>query len=282
MGEQTWLQVGMNGRFFPGNWRPARQEIAFAQAAGFQTIQFAVRDEELRKEKLGDTFATVAALLAEARLTAVMEILVRIDEQGRTPNGLTPLSILEASLPAITALPCKMVHWHLAASRPLDTTAAEVEELLYPQLNAGVALARQAGFLLGLEHNEPDLLLFGTPAQCAAALAAAPGLHFVWDLNHTTAEHLASFLDLAPRMSMLHVSDTALPEVNYHLPLGQGSIDFATYFAELRARGFTGPAILEIGGQPKSGGFGRDTDAALIDSRRRLTTILDTMHTQQR
>jgi len=275
MTEQPWIQVGMNGRFFPSNWRPARQEIAFAQAVGFQAMQFAVRDEELREDKLGDPFAVAAELLAEAKLHAVLEILVRIDETGRTLAGLTPLAILEASLPAITALLCQRVHWHLAASRPLDTTVAALEELLYPQLNAGVALARQHGFHLGLEHNEPDLLLFGTPAQCAAALAAAPGLHFVWDLNHTTAAHWAGFLDLAPRMSMLHVSDTALPEINYHLPLGQGSIDFATYFTELRQRGFTGPAILEIGGQPKSGGFGRDTDAALIDSKQRLAVILD-------
>ncbi len=265
----------MNGRFFPGNWRPARQEIAFAQAAGFHAMQFAVRDEALRATKLGDPFAVVAELLAEAKLTAVMEILVRIDETGHTDAGLTPLAILEASLPAITTLPCPRVHWHLAASRPLATTAAELEELLYPQLNAGVALARQHGFQLGLEHNEPDLLIFGTPAQCAAALDAAPGLHFVWDLNHTTTEHLADFLALAPRMSMLHVSDTPLPQVNYHLPLGQGSIDFAIYFTELQQRGFTGPAILEIGGQPKSGGFGRDTDEALMDSKQRLAVILD-------
>ena len=275
MTEQSWIQVGTNGRFFPGNWRPARQEIAFAQAAGFQAMQFAVRDEPLREDKLGDSFANVAEWLAAAKLTAVMEILVRIDETGRTPGGLTPLDILEACLPAITTLPCPRVHWHLAASRPLATTATELEELLYPQLNAGVALARQAGFILGLEHNEPDLLLFGTPEQCVAALVAAPGLHFVWDLNHTTTEHLPGFLELTPYMSMLHVSDTPLPEVNYHLPLGQGNIDFVTYFAELQQRGFTGPAILEIGGQPKSGGFGRDTDEALLDSHQRLTALLD-------
>jgi L-ribulose-5-phosphate 3-epimerase len=275
MSEQPWVQLGMNGRFFPSNWRPARQEIAFAQAAGFQSMQFAVRDEALGEAKLGDSFATVAALLQAAQLTPAMEILVRIDTAGRAPDGSTPLAILEANLPAITALPCQTVHWHLAIREPMTRAAvADLEAALYPQLTAGVALAQQHGFRLGLEHNEPDLLLFGTPQKCAAALDAAPGLHFVWDLNHTTADHLAGFLALAPRMSMLHVSDTPLPEVNYHFPIGQGNVDFAHYFDELRQRGFTGPAILEIGGQPKSGGFGRDTDDALLDSQRRLTTIL--------
>ena len=275
MSEKPWVQLGMNGRFFPGNWRPARQEIAFAQAAAFQSMQFAVRDEGISEAKLGDGFATVAALLQEAQLTPVIEILVRLDREGRAPDGSTPLDILEANLPAITALPCHTVHWHLAIREPMTPAAvAALEMALYPQLAAGVALAQRYGFRLGLEHNEPDLLLFGTPAKCAAALAATPGLHFVWDLNHTTAAHLPGFLALTPRMSMLHVSDTLLPEVNYHFPIGEGSIDFAAYFAALQQRGFSGPAILEIGGQPKSGGFGRDTDDALRTSQQRLAAVL--------
>jgi sugar phosphate isomerase/epimerase len=95
-------------------------------------------------------------------------------------------------------------------------------------------------------------------------------LCFVWDFNHTTPEDLPAFLALMPRMSMLHVSDTLLPEVNYHLPLGLGTVDFAAYCQALRTGGFHGPAILEIGGLPKSGGYGRDTDTALQDSRQRL------------
>ncbi|MEZ4866749.1 MAG: TIM barrel protein [Caldilineaceae bacterium] len=271
---QPWLQIGMNGRFFANNWRPARQEIAFAQQAGFRALQFAVRNEGLTPTKLGDDFATVAQLLRAAGLTAVMEIVVGIDSTGHNGAGQTPLAVLEANLPAITALPCYAVHWHLILHEPLASAAVRtLEERLQPQLAAGVALAQQHGFRFGLEHNEPDLLLFGNPAACYTALEATPGLHFVWDLNHTTPEHLADFLALTPRMSMLHVSDTPLPEVNYHFPIGEGTIDFAAYLAALQQRGFHGPAILEIGGQPKSGGFGRDTDAALITSLQRLVAV---------
>lgn len=70
-------------------------------------------------------------------------------------------------------------------------------------------------------------------------------------------------------MTMLHVADTPLPAVNHHLPLGLGTIDFPAYFAALLSRGCRGPAILEIGGLPHSGGYGRDTDDALIESLRR-------------
>tara|TARA_Y100000588_G_scaffold291228_1_gene310242 strand:+ start:1274 stop:1450 length:177 start_codon:yes stop_codon:yes gene_type:complete len=57
--------------------------------------------------------------------------------------------------------------------------------------------------------------------------------------------------------------------------LGQGNIDFPSYFQHLQANGFRGPAIFEIGGLPKSGGFGRDTDEALITSRSYLESILE-------
>jgi sugar phosphate isomerase/epimerase len=269
------ITIGMNGRFFANNWRPAAQEIAFAKAAGFQAMQFAVRDEGLSPQKLGDSFAATAAQLADANLTPVMEIVVAVDATGHNPQGVTPLAILEANLPAIQALGIYAAHWHLVPLAGLTVDAIRrVEELVRPDLAAGVALANAHGFRLGIEHNEPDFHLFGTPQVCAAALDVTPGLHFVWDLNHTEPAALADFLALTPRMSMLHISDTPLPAVNHHLPVGQGTIDFTHYFTELQARGFRGPAILEIGGQPKSGGFGRDTDEALLDSRRRLMNCL--------
>lgn len=275
MSEQSWVQVGMNGRFFPANWRPARQEIAFARQVGFGAIQFATRDEPWTEARLDDPFAKLHEALQAAALTPVMEIVVFLNAQGRTRHGLTPLAVLAANLPAIRGLHCYAVHWHLAPAEMMNAaTIAQVERSLLPQFQQAVELAHEYDFRFGIEHNEPDLLLFGTPTACQAMVDDVPGLHFVWDLNHTTAEDLTSFLALAPRMSMLHVSDTPLPAVNYHFPLGQGTVDFAHYFGELHRRGFTGPAILEIGGQPKSGGFGRDTDEALIDSHQRLTTIL--------
>ena len=132
-----------------------------------------------------------------------------------------------------------------------------------------MALGAAHGFRCGIEHNEPEIPHFPSPERCAAALIATPGLGLVWDLNHTAPEQLDGFLALAERMTMLHVADTPLPAVNHHLPLGLGTIDFPAYFAALLARDFRGPAILEIGGLPHSGGYGRDTDAALIESLRR-------------
>jgi sugar phosphate isomerase/epimerase len=270
------ISIGFNGRFFPNNWRPAREEIAFAARHGFAAIQFPGRPGGLTATDLADELPVLGEALQAAALTAVMEIAVRVDQHGRTPTGQTPLDLLRANLPAISTLPCRLVHWHLVTTESLpEEKIRQLERSLVPQFVAAVALAEAHGFRFGVEHNEPDLLLFSNPAACQMILEAVPGLQFVWDLNHTTPEQLPGFLALIPRLSMLHVSDTPLPDVNHHLPLGLGSIDFPAYGRALRTGGFAGPAILEIGGLPRSGGYGRDTDEALVDSQQRLAHALN-------
>ncbi|MEN9935271.1 MAG: hypothetical protein RLZZ387_1850 [Chloroflexota bacterium] len=269
------IVIGTNARLFPSNWRPARQEVEFARVAGFRCVQFHGREHGVDESHLGEAPELVGEALSEAGITPVMEIVVRVHANGLTQEGSTPLDMLRANLPAIRGLGCERVHWHLAPAERMEASQLRaVETDVVPQLAAAVEIAARAGFQFGLEHNEPDIPLFATPEACAAALDATPGLGFVWDLNHTPPDQLDDFLAFTPRMSLLHVSDTPLPEVNYHLPLGLGSIDFRAYFAALVAGDYRGPAILEIGGIPKSGGFGRDTDVALTSSRAHLAAAL--------
>ncbi len=267
---------GMNARMFPNNWRPVRNEIAFAHAQGLHYIQLRGPATGLTAEQLGDPLETVASQLASAHVKAVMEIAIRLNSAGRTSAGATLIDVLQANLPAISALPCGHVHFHVVPMEDMGEEARRnLEELLVPQFREGLAIAASHEFLFGFEPNEPSVDLFATPERCAALLGAVPGLGFVWDLNHATPEQLPAYLALAPRMTMLHVADTPLPEVNYHLPLGLGAIDFTLYCQALMEGGFHGPAILEIGGLLKSGGYGRDTDAALIDSAKHLREAIN-------
>ncbi len=273
----------MNVRLPPFSPRPVLEEIAFAGSAGFACVQFPVREPGDYAAQLGEPLEILGRALRAAPLASVMEIVVRIDQAGRNAIGQTPLEALQTNLPAIIALNCVCVHWHLVPTDRALTTAAlhDLEDALTPQFKAGVALAASHGFRFGFEHNEPSLPLFATPERCALMLDKTPGLGFVWDFNHTVPEHLDGFLLLTPRITMLHVSDTPLPTVNYHWPLGRGGIDFSRYCRELRARGFSGPAILEIGGLPQSGGYGQDTDEALAQSRARFEAVLQQVSTSQ-
>lgn len=270
------IQNGMNARLFPNNWRPAIEEVAFAAASGFDYIQFPGPEQGLDAERLGAAPEVVGSALRAVGVGAVMEMLVRIRPDGCTADGRTPVDALRANLPAIAALGIERVHWHPVRAVKFDAaTARGVEAKLHAPLARALELATGHGLRFGFEHNIPGPGLFASLESCAAALEAIPGLGFVWDVNHTPLDQLDAHLALAGRMTLLHISDTPLPELNHHLPLGSGTIDLATIMGELVARGFRGPAILEIGGQPFSGGFGQDTDQALVDSRRRLIDAIE-------
>src|SRR5262245_33411743 len=90
------LQIGINARLFPSNWRPALQEIDFARDSGFESLQFHGYEQGLGAERLGGPLPAVAEALEASGLTAVMEIIVRFGLNGRTAGGATALAMLEA------------------------------------------------------------------------------------------------------------------------------------------------------------------------------------------
>src|SRR5262245_32898493 len=98
------VQIGINARLFPNNWRPVLDEIVFSHRHGFESIQFPGRAEGLNETHLGAPLSDVAEALAASGMTPVMEILIRLNPDGKTPDGLSPLDTLNANLPAITGL----------------------------------------------------------------------------------------------------------------------------------------------------------------------------------
>lgn len=261
------IHVGMNGRFFPGNWRPASEEIAFAAGAGFKSIQFPGEEDGLSVERMGHPLVEVGAMMRDAGLEPVMEIVMRMDENGRTQNGCTPVEVLQNNLHAIQALGCTCVHWHpMLLNYDDGGVTRRLERSFLEYCETAVAIAKDEGFAFGVEHNAWGIPFFSNPKWITVLVTAVPGLNYVWDFNHTKPSHLEAFLELTPRISMLHIADAPLPDLNCHLPLGEGSVDFSAYSQRLLANGFDGIGILEIGGAPWSGGFGQDIDEALIQS----------------
>jgi sugar phosphate isomerase/epimerase len=258
----------MVGRFFAGNWRPPADEISFAAGAGFDAIQIRSDRAGAIEELLRADLAGMREQLESADVEPVLEMLVRVDGDGRTADGDTMTEALARNLAAIAALGIRLVHVHPVRAHRRDGTA--LERRLVPALAEAAALAGEHGLVLAVEHNDADHVLFARPEACEELLDTVPELGFVWDVNHTSPGDLAAFARLLPRATLVHVSDTPLPETNHHLPLGRGSVDFAGVASALERSGFDGPAILEIGGLPRSGGYGLDTDEALRDSLARL------------
>jgi sugar phosphate isomerase/epimerase len=250
------MRAGMLGRFFPLNWRPPRDEIRFAAEHGFAALQ--IRSD--RAGEIADDLRTdlrdVGAAFAASGVEPVLEMLVfHLGEPGTIPRAL------RANLQAIEQIGFRRVHVH-----PVGPD--EVAPLLADELGEALEIARGEGLTFGVEHNAAGHRLLVDPAGVHALLDAVPGLHFVWDLNHTQPEHVAELERLRDRLSLVHVSDTPLPKTNHHLPIGRGNVDFSV------VRDLDVPLILEVGGLPVSGGPGLDTDDVLLDSLARLRALM--------
>jgi L-ribulose-5-phosphate 3-epimerase len=261
--------VGFAARLFGGN-RSAVQEVEFGRDQGFGAIQFRGQVEREKPTGLGD-LDRLATALQQSGLVPTMELLIGLHDDGRTQDGRTPLEVLQANLPIVESLGVILVHWHLYPLQYEDPAHGErlgqrVGELCRP----GVELAACHQFVLGIENNPANINLLSTPQTCGALLDEAPGLHLVWDINHSPATQDEGYHALVPHLAALHVSDTPLPVINHHLPLGMGTVDVGHHLRTVATGGFRGPAILEIGGLPISGGYGRDTDEALIQSLQHL------------
>jgi L-ribulose-5-phosphate 3-epimerase len=263
--------IGFNARLFANSWRPIREELVFARASRFSALQIRKDDSSIDEHYLGDSFLDVSRLMRKNRLITAVELVMHVDEKGQTPGGGMPVELFEANLPAIQALNSTFVHWHLipkaGCSRP---AAAALESSLIAQFATGVSTAQQYGIQLGFKQNQPDHFLFSTPQSCQAILDRVPHLMFVWDLNHTHPDHLPGFLSLAQRMSMVHISDTPLPDAAPHSPLADADTDdFETCLRQLLNTGFTGPAIL------KMDELGRDSDEALQNLHKRFKKVVE-------
>jgi L-ribulose-5-phosphate 3-epimerase len=248
------MRVGMLGRFFPLNWRPPADEIRFAAEHGFAAIQ--IRSDRAGEiaEELRTDLSEVGEAFVSSGVEPVLEMLVfHQGEPGTIPRAL------RANLPAIEQIGFRRVHVHPVG--PEDAAP-----LLADEFAEALEIARGAGLIFGVEHNAVGHRLLIDPASVHALLDAVPGLHFVWDLNHTRAEDVPEFVRLRDRLSLVHVSDTPLPATNHHLPVGRGSVDFSV------VNDLDVLLILEVGGLPISGGPGLDTDEVLLDSLARLRT----------
>ncbi len=276
-GVVTWLarQLGLDAPDGTGFTLDATGLLSLGlDALGLTYAAFRHRVvDRLTAEKVGQADLLVRAV--EAGVQGAPGLLTTLKRQGLAATWRTLLAKVGASMDSLIPAALGAVRdW--VAQRLVQQGIVRLVALCNPVGDVIEALLAAYNALQFLADNLRHI------GQLVETLSGALGRIARGDtgpagdtIYASLPAHLDGFLALTPRMTMLHVSDTPLPAVNHHLPVGLGSIGLTTYCAALLARGFHGPAILEIGGLPQSGGFGRDTDEALIDSRRQFQASID-------
>jgi L-ribulose-5-phosphate 3-epimerase len=269
------FKIGIVGRFFPIHYRPALEEIDFLTKNHFNAIQFNGIEEGISEEFLGASFSEINQVLINAAIQPTMELMIRVNTQGKNQTNQTITQFLKNNLNAIVKLNCNPVHIHIVPPRDLEATEQlQLLKICKSEFIIALDVAKENNFSLGIEHNDPEFPLFGNFSSCELLIPELPQLLFTWDINHTPPHEVKLFSQWFNRLAVVHVSDSPLPELNYHWSLGKGSIDFKTYLKPLIKINYSGIFILEVGGLPKSGGYGQDTDEALLHSKQYLEKVL--------
>lgn len=111
--------------------------------------------------------------------------------------------------------------------------------------------AAQRGIRLMVENIDR---MFTDPDDFTAIFDAAPDAGFHLDIGHGNLRlgprqpiRTAALLDAyAQRLTHVHVSDNRGGELDLHLPLGAGTIDWKASIRELKASGYDGTVTLEV------------------------------------
>lgn len=106
--------------------------------------------------------------------------------------------------------------------------------------------AEAAGVTLCIE-NLPRTCLLNTSAESMELISADPRARMVLDTNHMLQEQAHDFAKVvAPLVRTLHISDYDMTNEKHWLP-GEGIADFPAMFAALRAAGYDGVYMMELG-----------------------------------
>ena len=249
------VDVGMLGRFFGrltgGNWRPPAEELAFAAAAGFDTVQIRSDRAGEIEDELGVDPETLGALFDDGGVEPVLEMLVRHDgEPGTIARALRAnLAAIERDRCSPRARPPgRPERGGAAARRPISPRRSTVAE--------------DAGLIFGVRAQRAGAPAARRPDDVEALLDAVPGLGFVWDVNHTRPEHVTRFLALRERIH-------ARARLGHAAPGDEPPPSARPRQCRLqpvRTPRRRAARSSRSAGLPPRGGRGLDTDEALLDS----------------
>jgi sugar phosphate isomerase/epimerase len=228
-------------------WRPLEDEVRFAAEAGFDFI-------DLTLEPPGTWPPDAARLrvaLERSGLPAVghtawfLPIASPFDAVRRAAQAALREAIDVFSELGVTVVNVHPDHRSSPPGDPADLRRRNAEAIA---VLAGHAAGR--GVTLAVENMGSG---FGTAADLAAVLDAAPGAGFHLDVGHAnlvTEANGGSTFDallatLGHRLVHVHASDNA-GDADRHLPLGAGTIDWPQVVRRLREVGYDGTVTLEV------------------------------------
>lgn len=222
----------------------------WAADEGFDFVELLL-DGPYARERIADRRDPMRQSLVENGLNIVVHLPFAVDPGSPfEPVRTGAVEELTAGMKFATDLGAERVVFHPSSNAwDLGWDDAETRAFVHDALDDLVAAAREKGLEPALENIVSSYYDVTTFPEL---LKQYPEATMTFDTSHALLagvdeEGMAEFCrEYADRISHLHLVDTRGGD-DEHLPVGMGTIDFATILKGLADAGWSGTATLEIG-----------------------------------
>ena len=222
----------------------------WAAGEGFDFVELLL-DGPYARERIEDRRESMRRTLADAGIDVVVHLPFAVDPGSPfTPVREGAVEELTAGMDLAVDLGAERIVFHPSSDAwNLGWTATETREFVHEALDDLVPAARDRGLEPALENVVSSYYDVTTFPEL---LDRYPGATMTFDTSHAhlagmDGTGMAAFCrEYADRIGHLHLVDTRGGE-DEHLPVGMGTIDFATVLASLADADWSGTATLEIG-----------------------------------
>lgn len=229
------------------------EEIEVYAGLGFDYLELAMDPPKAHHTQIRSEMAAIRAALDRHEMGLVCHLPTFLSTADLT-ESLRNASTEEllASLALAAELGAEKAVLHPSYLNGLSPHVPELwQAYALESLTWVTEAAKACGVRLCLENLFPRISPFSTPEAFREVFDRFPDLWMTLDLGHAHIgeegmARILGFIQAVPdRIHHLHVSDNR-GKRDDHLPLGQGSIDFAAAADALQAAGYDGTITLEI------------------------------------
>ena len=249
------ITIGLYEKALPDNleWK---ERFDQTRSAGFGFMEFSIDESDMRLERLKWDKKKIKKLRDLAVDHGTPLLTMCLSANRRFPFGSDypdiqkkGIEVLESAIRFASLMGIRIVQvagYDVLMNKEISTE--KTKKAFMANLREGLKLASSLGVMLAIENVDVDFADSIVKTMYFVNEFKSPWLQIYPDIGNLSAMNynvLEQLKQGTGHIAAVHAKDT-LDGVVRRVPYGEGTVDFASAFRELKGAGFYGPVLLEM------------------------------------
>ena len=249
------ITIGLYEKALPDNleWK---ERFDQTRSAGFGFMEFSIDESDMRLERLKWDKKKIKKLrdLAVDHGTPLLTMCLSANRRFPFGSGYPDIQkkgieVLESAIRFASLMGIRIVQvagYDVLMNKEISTE--KTKKAFMANLREGLKLASSLGVMLAIENVDVDFADSIVKTMYFVNEFKSPWLQIYPDIGNLSAMNynvLEQLKQGTGHIAAVHAKDT-LEGVVRRVPYGEGTVDFASAFRELKDAGFYGPVLLEM------------------------------------